>query len=280
MINIHKFLLALAVFFLIFLILTPYFTSDFLDLRQQKENEAIAKAELAAKETAKKAIENAQKKIYLMGKFDPVARDDFAPIPTKYNIAGYKIYLREEALNAFEKMAEIATTNNIELNITSATRNFDYQKDLWNKKWEGVTFVDGKDLSKSIPDGQERFEKILEYSAVPGTSRHHWGTDIDINGVNPKYFDTVEGEKVYAWLIENASLFGFCQTYNEKGTERPSGYNEEKWHWSYLPLSKNFTEEYKNLIKDSDIKGFLGEEYVSGENLINNYVMSINPDCI
>lgn len=251
-----------------------------MDLRQKQENEAIAKAELAAKKAAEKALADAKEKIYLMGKFDPTQREDFAPIPAKYNIAGYKIYLRKEALQAFVDMAENAEKNGIELNATSATRNFDYQKDLWNNKWEGITLVEGKDLSKSIPDGQERFQKILKYSAVPGTSRHHWGTDIDINGVDPKYFDTAEGEKVYEWLKENAPLFGFCQTYNEKGAERISGYNEEKWHWSYLPLSKNLTKEYANLIKDSDITGFDGDQYVGSENLIKNYVLSINPDCL
>ena len=137
-----------------------------------------------------------------------------------------------------------------------------------------------QDLSKNIPDGRERFEKILEYSAVPGTSRHHWGTDIDINGVDPKYFETAEGEKVYAWLTENAPLFGFCQSYTLKGQDRPTGYYEEKWHWSYLPLAKIFTEEYKNLIKEEDITGFLGDKYVVGQDLINNYVLGINPDCI
>ncbi len=251
-----------------------------MNLRQKQENEAIAQAELAAKEAAKKAQEDAQEKIYLMGKFDPAQREDFAAIPAKYNIAGYKIYLRKEALEAFLDMAETASKEEIELNVTSAARNFDYQKDLWNKKWEGVTLIDGQDLSKSIPDGQERFEKILEYSAVPGTSRHHWGTEIDINGVDPKYFDTDEGEKVYKWLIANAPLFGFCQTYNEKGLRGPAGYNEEKWHWSYLPLSRNFTQEYKNLIKNEDIQGFDGDEYIGSGNLINNYVLSINPGCI
>ena len=251
-----------------------------MDLRQKQENEEIAKAELAAKEAAKKALEDAERKIYLMGKFDPTAREDFAPILAKYNIAGYKIYLRKETLSAFMDMAENAEKNGIELNITSATRNFDYQKDLWNKKWEGTTKVEGHDLSKSIPVRQERFQKILEYSAVPGTSRHHWGTDIDINGVDPKYFETAEGEKVYAWLVENAPLFGFCQTYNQKGVERVAGYNEEKWHWSYLPLAQNFTQEYKNIIKDTDISGFDGDEYIGSENLIKNYVLSINPDCM
>jgi LAS superfamily LD-carboxypeptidase LdcB len=177
-------------------------------------------------------------------------------------------------------MAEAADKDEVELNIASATRNFDYQKDLWNKKWEGLTLVEGKDLSKSIADNFERMNKILEYSAIPGTSRHHWGTDIDIDSAIPEYFNTPKGEKIYNWLVSNASMFGFCQPYNQKDSARPSGYNEEKWHWSYLPLSKKFTEDYKNLITDDDIRGFDGDEYVVNFNIINNYVEDINPECL
>ena len=223
-------------------------------------------------------------KDYLLGKFEPKDREDFVSIPKKYNISGYKMYLRKEALNAFLQMAKDAEKSNVELRIVSATRNFNYQKNLWNNKWDGTTLVDNKDLSKTITDESERFDKILEYSAAPGTSRHHFGTDIDINGVSPTYIDTKEGEQEYEWLTQNAALYGFCQPYNKKNTgtinDRINGYNEEKWHWSYIPLAKSFTQEYKNLIKDEDIKGFLGDEYVKDHDLINNYVLSINPECL
>ena len=191
-----------------------------------------------------------------------------------------KMYLRKETYDAYLQMQNAADQDEINIQIASATRNFDSQKDLWNGEWNGLTLVDGKNLLKSIPDEQERFKKVLEYIAVPGTSRHHWGTDIDINGANLKYFETDAGKKEYNWLQKNASAFGFCQTYNLRGSVRPNGYNQEKWHWSYMPLAKTFMEEYKNLIKDEDISGFDGDVYVAGENLIDNYVLSINPDCI
>ncbi|KKR01985.1 MAG: Peptidase M15B and M15C DD-carboxypeptidase VanY/endolysin [Candidatus Nomurabacteria bacterium GW2011_GWF2_40_31] len=247
-----------------------------MDLRQKKENEEIEQRILKAEQ----ALKEAKVKVYLLGKFDPAERKDFAPVPEKYNIGGYKMYLRKETLNAFLKMREAAEADGVELKIASAARNFDYQKDLWNKKWTGYTIVDGEDLSKSISDGRERFKKILEYSAVPSASRHHWGTDIDINNANPKYFEGETGGKVYDWLVKNAKDFGFCQTYNLKGENRPTGHNEEKWHWSYLPLARTFTEEYKNLVKEKDISGFEGGEFVEGEDLIKNYVLSINPDCL
>jgi LAS superfamily LD-carboxypeptidase LdcB len=282
--HILNFLLSLIIFFSVLFIFFPYLTTDFLDLRQKKENEEnyqkFLKEQLVKKEAIKKIQKEAQQKIYLTGKFDPSQREDFAPIPAEYNIGGYKMYLRRETLDAFLKMRDAAEKDEIDLKIASATRNFNYQKELWNNKWTGAKIVDGKDLSKSVPDGLERFKKILEYSAVPGTSRHHWGTDIDINKAEPIYFNSPKGIKEYEWLTENAPLFGFCQTYNLKGSLRPTGYNEEKWHWSYLPLSREFMQEYKNLIKDEDLKGFLGDEYVKNQDLINNYVLSINPDCL
>lgn len=271
--------LILALILLIFISL-PIFTSSLLDFEEEKTNEANYQKLLQEELTRKESEEKIQQKIYLMGKFDPSTRKDFVLIPIKYTTNQSKMYLRKETLDAFLKMREAADLDKIDLKIASATRNFVYQKNIWNNKWTGVTLINGKNLSKSISDSLERFKKILEYSAVPGTSRHHWGTDIDINDANPEYFETELGEKTYEWLIKNAPLFGFCQPYNQKDSNRPTGYNEEKWHWSYLPLAKTFTEEYKNLIKDEDIKGFLGDENVIGQDLINNYVLGINPICL
>lgn len=257
----------------------PIFTSSLLDFEQKKKDEKIYQ-KLLAEQLARKKTEEIEEKIYLMGKFNPGEREDFILIPAEYTTNKSKMYLRKEALSAFLEMRNSADKDEIELKIASATRNFFYQKDIWNNKWTGITIVDGQNLSKSIPNGLERFKKILEYSAVPGASRHHWGTDIDINDANPPYFETEQGKKEYIWLVKNAWEFGFCQPYNLKGNERKTGYNEEKWHWSYLPLARTFTQKYKKLIKNEDINGFLGDENVIGQDLINNYVLSINPDCL
>src|SRR3989338_1375001 len=266
------FLLMLCVMFI------PVFTSSLLDLEQKRENERIAEEQRILKEQ--------KRKIYLMGKFDQATKEDFILVPKEYTTSGATMYLRQETLGAYLNMRNAANEDKINLRIASATRNFDYQKDIWEKKWKGVTIVEGKNLAKSFPDGADRFRKILEYSAAPGISRHHWGTDIDIKGAEPKYFETEKGEREYAWLAQNAPLFGFCQTYNQKMVNLPgqpireTGYNEEKWHWSYLPLARDFTNQYKNLIKEEDIKGFDGDEYVPSLNLISDYVLSINSECL
>jgi len=274
------FLSPILLLLLVLAILVPRFTSDFREIRQQIEV-ATKQQKLIEDELAqKKAQDNLRKVAYLTGKFDPAEREDFAPIPDNINIGGYKMFLRKEALDAFSRMEEAAKIDGVNLKIASATRNFDYQKKLWENKWTGYTLASGQDLSKTTPDSAERFAKILEWSAVPGTSRHHWGTDVDLNNANPEYFNTSSGKKVYEWLVVNAPIFGFCQTYTEQSERNYTGYEEEKWHWSYMPLARTFLQEYKDLVKESDISGFLGDEYVSDFNLIDDYVLNISPGCL
>jgi D-alanyl-D-alanine carboxypeptidase len=259
--NKQAFSLGFTVFLILFLI------SIFVGIKSQKVNRMTDQ---------EKVIE----RNYLMGKFEPNERADFTLIPTKYETYAGVMYLRNETLAAFIEMSAAAKADGISLKIASATRNFDYQKNIWNSKWSGATLVDGNNLSMTIPDSLTRFKKILEYSSVPGASRHHWGTDIDINESTTDYFNGVLGTTEYIWLVKNAQTFGFCQPYNLKNGARPEGYNEERWHWSYLPLAKTFTQEYKSLITENDIKGFLGDQFVAGEDIINEQVLGINSDCL
>lgn len=210
-------------------------------------------------------------KNYLLGKFEPSADVRFVKIDSSYwrGSAGV-YYLRKEAYEAFRKMAQKAKEDEINLYIVSATRNFDQQKEIWEDKWNGKTLVNGRDLSKEN-NLKRRAKTILLYSSMPGTSRHHWGTDIDLNNLENEYFKKGEGLKIYAWLCANAPSFGFCQPYTSKKNGR-KGYQEEKWHWSYLPLSSDLLKEYKKLISYTDISNFEGSETAKPLNVISDYV--------
>jgi LAS superfamily LD-carboxypeptidase LdcB len=216
---------------------------------------------------------------YVMGKFDPAKDTSFVVIDVKYaDRAG--LYLRSETYEAFKKMHKAAMEDGIKLVIRSATRNFDYQKGIWERKWTGARKVEGKNLSKAIPDHKTRALKILEQSSMPSTSRHHWGTDIDLNAFNNSYFEKGEGLKLYNWLQANADQYGFCQPYSPKGKDgRPHGYNEEKWHWSYLPIAVPLTDFAKANLSDDMIKGFKGAEVAPEIGVVEKYVLGINPQC-
>ncbi len=115
---------------------------------------------------------------------------------------------------------------------------------------------------------------------MPSTSRHHWGTDIDINNLENDYFEKGQGLKEYQWLVANAGQFGFCQVYSAMDEKRPDGYQEEKWHWSYLPISKKLTDAYAKKISDKDTEGFAGSESAAMIEVVKKYVLGINSDCL
>lgn len=213
-------------------------------------------------------------KNYLLGKFDPTTHSQFSKLRDEHTRGSAKgAYLRKETYEAFIKMSDAARKDGIELIIISATRNFEAQKRIWENKWEGRTPVEGKNLT-TVKDSKERARLILLYSSMPSTSRHHWGTDMDLNSLENSFFETGQGLKIYQWLTAHAAEYGFCQPYTSKNFGR-TGYEEEKWHWSYLPLSVVFMEEYSKKVKYSDIKGFAGSDVAPSIDVIKNYVQGV-----
>lgn len=216
-------------------------------------------------------------KNHLLGKIKPEKDSAFTEIDVPVaNRAG--LYLRKEALDSFKRMREAAAEEGIDLRIISAFRSFNYQKWIWDSKFDGRRKSGGKNMLNTYPDPKNRVDAILNYSAMPGTSRHHWGTDIDINSVNTSYFLTGKGKEVYNWLRENAEEFGYCQVYT---ADREDGYNEEHWHWSYLPLANDYMHNFSEKVTYEDIKGFSGSEYARELEVISRYVLgNINADCM
>lgn len=151
-------------------------------------------------------------------------------------------YVLNEVYGAYNLMRADALSDGIKLNIVSGFRSYDRQKVIWRNKWKSPTL--------SRKSDKEKLLDILEYSSMPGTSRHHWGTDIDLNSVELKYFRKRKGRKVYHWLNSNAHKYGFFQPYT-KG--RTKGYKEEKWHWSYALLSNEYLDKYLKVVKNEDI---------------------------
>lgn len=207
--------------------------------------------------------QNPMDKNLILGKFDYKTNAFFIEVSRIH--ASKTIYLNQEAYSAFCKMYNQAKSDNIDLKIISGTRNFDEQKAIWERKWHKY-----KNLHPI-----NRAKKILKYSSMPTTSRHHWGTDVDLNSLRNSYFDKGQGKKEYEWLVKNANNYGFFQVYTSKKTGR-TGYNLEKWHWSYLPLAKKYLDFYNTTITYKDITDFTGSELAATLNTITNYVNGIS----
>lgn len=198
------------------------------------------------------------------GHFDFQEHDDFVPVAD--SLSGKEIYLQKETYDAFKAMADSAKKDGVDLIIVSGTRNFWYQKAIWDRKWEQSE--ESSDLEKA--------KEILLYSSMPMTSRHHWGTDIDLNNLNNSWFEEGEGKKIYDWLQAHANDFGFYQTYTDKSLNNRTGYEEEKWHWSFMPLAAPYLDFYNEHVSNEDISGFKGSELAPQIDMVGNYVNGVS----
>jgi zinc D-Ala-D-Ala carboxypeptidase len=214
---------------------------------------------------------------YLTGKFDLNAEPTFVKVSAEY-ASGPNMLMRKESYEDFRAMFAAALKEGVRLTIVSAARSFEQQKVIWERKWQGRVLVGGKNLSR-VGSPLERARAILSYSAMPTTSRHHWGTDVDIITTEESYFTAGPGKKVYAWLSANAASFGFGQPYTPKGAHRPHGYKEEHWHWSHLPVASELLREFEATITYEHIDGFRGAEVARELLVIERYVLGVSPGC-
>jgi LAS superfamily LD-carboxypeptidase LdcB len=130
----------------------------------------------------------------------------------------------------------------------SSFRDFSRQLTIWNGKFSGerpLLNASGQRVDAGALPPHERIEAILAWSALPGASRHHWGTDVDfIDGraTPPGYRVQLTPEEFapggpYAplaeWLEANAARFGFFRPF--RGIL--SGVQAEPWHFSFAPVA-------------------------------------------
>ncbi|NHB68331.1 M15 family metallopeptidase [Perlabentimonas gracilis] len=200
----------------------------------------------------------------LLGNVDYAHDSNFVRVDPKY--AYRSIYLERNTYNAFVDMHNAAAADGVDLKILSGARSFEYQKRIWEHKWA---------LSKDNQPDIQKATDILRYSAMPGTSRHHWGTDIDINSLSNAYFERGRGLKEYTWLLENAGRFGFCQVYTSKENTNRTGYEMERWHWSYLPVAAAYTNHYARMIGYKDLVGFSGSHVAPDLQVVERYVLGV-----
>lgn len=216
----------------------------------------------------------------LTGRIDPETHPDFVKLVDRYTDGEGSYLLRRQTANAVERMVDSARKDGVALRVRSATRNFDRQAQIWGAKWRGDrTLSNGVNLGKTVLSDSAKARMILLYSSMPGTSRHHWGTDVDFNAFENDYFKQGKGLAEYTWLKNNAAHFGFYQPYTSKSNGR-TGYEEERWHWSYRPLSLKLTELYKAEITYADISGFDGAQVAPAVHAIEEYVFGLPAELV
>ncbi len=170
-------------------------------------------------------------------------------------LIGESFRMRKEAAEAFLDMQADAAKSGITLHAESSYRSYQRQEQIWTRKYTDFT---GKGLTPV-----QAIDKIIEYSTIPGTSRHHWGTEADVIDrskplpKDPLLADHFRAGGLYenlkAWLDEHREKYGFYEVYTN--TPGRKGFNYEPWHLSFKPLSQPMLREYLQI----DLKTMLQE---------------------
>ena len=135
------------------------------------------------------------------------------------DIYGREQKLTPEAAAAWHSMKTAAEKDGQTLQLVSAFRSVDYQKQIIERKRSA---------------GQS-WEQILRVSALPGFSEHHTGRTIDVTSPDCKPLtEDFESTSAFAWLALRAVEFGFTMTY-PRGNALGVAY--EPWHWTFHPRS-------------------------------------------
>ena len=169
--------------------------------------------------------------------------------------------LHPQAADAFALLHSEALADGFDLRIVSGFRDFERQLGIWNAKARGerpVLGEDGKSLDLASMERHERVRAILRWTALPGASRHHWGSDLDVidaaatpDSYRPRLVveETIPGGPyagMHRWLdarIKAGKSHGFFKCYIGSGCRVGS----EPWHLSFAPVSANCQSGFDKL---------------------------------
>lgn len=186
-------------------------------------------------------------------------------------VEGTKFLVHNQMLHDFLKLQQSARADGFDLSLVSAFRDYERQLKIWNAKASGerILLDDQEkpiDLSRLSPP--EIVFSILRWSALPGCSRHHWGSDIDVFDaltqkasdvklVPSECIDNGPSAQLHEWLDDRMAQkksYGFFRPYaTDKG-----GVSPERWHLSYFPISRRVIDVYtfslfKKNIEESEV---------------------------
>lgn len=176
---------------------------------------------------------------------------------------------------AFSQLQRKAREAGFELTIASSYRSYERQLAIFNGKATGERPV-VDDAGRQVPMGQldsaGKLAAILRFSALPGTSRHHWGTDLDVfdaAAVGPDYRLQLTPAEVtgsgpfcalHDWLDGLMASGESCGFYRPYGEDR-GGVSPERWHLSYAPVS----EHCDRRLQPDDLLPLWAENLVLGD---------------
>jgi LAS superfamily LD-carboxypeptidase LdcB len=198
-----------------------------------------------------------------------------------------QVYLHSAVIKPWLELRTAAELAGFKPFILSGFRDYYRQLAIWKRKiTRQVTIKDRHNEILALDASEPLLIKaILSWSAIPGYSRHHWGSDLDIFDASqldgcykiklePCEFNAPEGPcyDFEVWLKENIEKFGFYRPYQKQNC----GVAIEPWHLSHTRTSALFMSKlnlgvFGNFIEASDI---IGKEHIQAnlKHIFNTYI--------
>ncbi|WP_324683125.1 M15 family metallopeptidase [Bibersteinia trehalosi] len=188
------------------------------------------------------------------------------------NALSDKHFLQSDVVRAFLELQHVAKNAGFNLQPASTYRDFERQMGIWNAKFKGERKVHddrGCAIDLSALTDWQKCQAILRWSAIPGASRHHWGTEIDIfdpdllpigQSLQLEPWEYQTGgyfQKLTNWLLANAESYGFFFPFMEREDKK---IGVEPWHISYFPIAEHYERSFsaeilQNAWRDAELAG-------------------------
>ncbi len=192
----------------------------------------------------------------------------------------------------WQAMVDAAERDGIALAVLSSYRSFGRQLTIWNEKCAGIRRVhDDTNVTLNRDDYDEWTwcQKVLRFSALPGLSRHHWGSELDVfdgNALRNGVFPQLHQDEFCAggpcadlnqWLSQHCGEFGFYRPY----VSANNGVAPEPWHLSYAAIA----DKAVNLIDANTLAGYLRQHDLLAKetvlkhlpDIVNCYALRVDP---
>lgn len=185
-------------------------------------------------------------------------------------------WLTEPCAQAFSCMQQAAAQCGHDLQICSSFRDFSRQLSIWNRKWCGelpLYTLTGDKLNASDLSDTQKIHAIMLWSALPGASRHHWGTDFDVYDkreveqrawkfelVPAEYENDGPCAALAEWLRQNMQHYGFYLPY----ANYTDGVAQEPWHLSFNSQAQTIEKQFSidTLAKKLESSDILGKQSI------------------
>lgn len=162
------------------------------------------------------------------------------------------VRLQQPAIDAWKQLTTAAQQDGITFNIVSGYRSIADQRTLFLTRFRDASLraIGREYTSAEIVAGNAdaTIDTVLQYSSIPGFSKHHTGYALDIHDANARTdFTLFANTPAYAWISKdnfaNAKRFGFIPSYPEEATN----VGPEPEAWEFVWIGTEIFTAYQNL---------------------------------